>query len=281
MMLRRPKTINSQLAPSRLRWQGFPERFTLRLALSVLALLAVPAILGEKDLPAQTHAPQTTKPVQQQKAAARPAQPRGRAPAHARAASMQRQFVPESIAAPPPVPPAPIWPANQPPNQAKVSWGSRGLEVEASNSSLDQILRQVAANMGAKLQGLTQDQRIFGTYGPGPARDVLSKLLDGSGYNVLMIGGRDADGPLEVVLSVSPPASPQTAANNRNRSNSEDDEADPPLELPRPPPMETPFGNGDSGKPENSQQIMEDILDRQHKIDQQVQQQQDQQNHPQ
>jgi len=276
MMLRRPKTINSQLAPSRLRWQGFPERFTLRLALSVLALLVMPAILGEKDLPAQT-----TKPVQQQKAAARPAQPRGRAPAHARAASMQRQFVPESIAAPPPVPPAPIWPANQPPNQAKVSWDSRGLEVEASNSSLDQILRQVAANMGAKLQGLTQDQRIFGTYGPGPARDVLSKLLDGSGYNVLMIGGRDADRPLEVVLSVSPPASPQTAANNRNRSNSEDDEADPPLELPRPPPMETPFGSGDSGKPENSQQIMEDILDRQHKIDQQVQQQQDQQNHPQ
>ena len=268
--------MNSQLAPSRLRWRGFPERFTLRLALSVLALLVMPAILGEKDLPAQT-----TKPVQQQKAAARPAQPRGRAPAHARAASMQRQFVPESIAAPPPVPPAPIWPANQPPNQAKVSWDSRGLEVEASNSSLDQILRQVAANMGAKLQGLTQDQRIFGTYGPGPARDVLSKLLDGSGYNVLMIGGRDADRPLEVVLSVSPPASPQTAANNRNRSNSEDEEADPPPELPRPPPMETPFGNGDSGKPENSQQIMEDILDRQHKIDQQVQQQQDQQNHPQ
>lgn len=281
MMQPRSKTMNSQLAPSRLGRQGFPGTLTLRLALFVLALLVVPAILDGKNLPAQTHAPQATKPAQQQNAAAKPAQPRRRTAAHDRTVSMQRRPAPESIAAPPPAPPAPIWPANQPPNQAKVSWDSRGLEIEASNSSLDQILRQVAADTGAKLQGLTQDQRIFGTYGPGPSRDVVSKLLDGSGYNVLMIGGRNADGPLEVVLSVSPPASPQTAESNRNRSNSEDDDADPPPEPPRSPSMETPFGNGDSGKPENPQQIMEDILDRQHKIDQRVQQQQGQQNNPQ
>lgn len=280
MMQPRPKTMNPQPAPSRLRRQRFLERSVLGLALSVLALLAVPAIPGGKNLPAQTHAPQATKPAQQQKAAAKPAQPRRRAAAHARAASTERPPAPEAIAAPPPASPAPIWPANQPPNKAKVSWDSRGLEIETSNSSLAQILHQVAADTGAKLQGLTQDQRIFGTYGPGPARDVLSKLLDGSGYNVFMIGGRDADAPLEVVLSASPPASPQTVANNRNRSNSEDDEADPPPEPPRSPPMETPFGNGDSGKPETPRQIMQDILDRQQKIDQQTQKQ-DQQNNPQ
>ncbi|MGH9607040.1 MAG: hypothetical protein ACRD3N_15235 [Terracidiphilus sp.] len=254
---------------------------TIRLALSVLALLAVPAILGGKNLAAQTHAPQAAKPAPQQQAAAKPAQPRRRAAAHARAASIERRPAPESMAALPAAPPAPIWPANQPPNQAKVSWDSRGLEIEASNSSLDQILRQVAVDTGAKLQGLTRDRRIFGIYGPGPSRDVLSKLLDGSGYNVLMIGGRDADGPLEIVLSVSSPASLQRSGNNRNRSNSDDDEADPPPVPPRPPPMETPFGNGDAGKPENPQQIMEDILARQHKIDQVAQQQQDQQNNPQ
>ena len=32
------------------------------------------------------------------------------------------------------------------------------------------------------------DQRVFGTYGRGPARDVIAQLLDGSGYDVLMIG---------------------------------------------------------------------------------------------
>jgi hypothetical protein len=35
-----------------------------------------------------------------------------------------------------------------------VSWDSCGLEIEASNSSLNQILYQVAADAGAKLEGL-------------------------------------------------------------------------------------------------------------------------------
>jgi hypothetical protein len=273
--------MNPQRAPSRLRRHGFLETVVRGVALSVIALLAAPAILGGKNLPAQTQAPQSTKPAQQQKAVAKPAQPHSRAAAHARVASIEPRPAPEATAAPPLAAPAPILPANQPPNQAKVSWDSRGLEIEASNSSLDQILQQVAADTGAKLEGLTQDQRIFGTYGPGPARDVLSKLLDGSGYNVLMIGGRDADAPLEVVFFVSAPISPQTAANNRNGSNSENDDAAEPLEPEPPPrpPMKTPFGNGDSGSQETPQQIMQDVLGRQQKIDQQ--QQQGQQNNPQ
>jgi hypothetical protein len=185
VMRPRPKTINPQPAPSRPRRQGFLETLVLGLAPSVLALLAVPAILGGKNLPAQTHAPQVTKPAEQ-KAVAKSAQP--------------RQPAPEAIAAGPPDSPAPIWPANQPPNQARVSWDSRGLEIEASNSSHNQILHQVAADTGAKLEGLTQDQRVFGSYGPGPGSDVLWKLLDGSGYNVLMIGGRATDAPLKIVL---------------------------------------------------------------------------------
>jgi len=260
-MLRRSKTMNLQPAPSRLRRQGFPETLVLGLAPSVLALLVVSAILCGKNLSAQTHAPQGTKPAQEQN----PAQP-----AHPASEAMTVQ---------PPALPAPIWLASQP-NQARVSWDSRGLEIEAFNSSLNQILHQVAADTGAKLEGLTQDQRIFGSYGPGPWSDVLWKLLEGSGYNVLLVGGRDADPPLEIVLSASSPASPHAATNNLNRSNSEDDDADPPPEPPRPPPMKTPFGNGDSGSPETQQQIMHDILERQQKIDQQ-QQKRDQQNNPQ
>ena len=297
-------------------------------ALSVLALLAVPAIMGGKNLRAQNNAPQSTKPAQQQKTVAKPAKSRRRVSAHAPVTPIEQRPAPEVIAtpaaaqtAPPPTspaagapdppapaPPAPIWPANQPPNQAKVSWDSRGLEIDAFNSSLDQILQQVAADTGAKLEGLSgdqrsgdqlvddprvgdqsiqdqrvqdqsiRDQRIFGTYGPGPARDVLTKLLDGFGYNVLIVGGLNADAPLKVVFLASSPVGQQAAVNNQNRSNPEDDDADPPPEAQRAPPMETPFGNGDSGKPENPQQIMQDILDRQHKIDQQ---QQEQQNNPQ
>jgi hypothetical protein len=271
MMEPRPKTTNPPPAPSHLRRQAFLEALVRGLALSVLALLAVPAVLGGKNLPAQTSAPQSTMSTQLQKAVAKPALPHRRAAAHAHVASIEPRPASETIVALPPAPPAPIWPANQPPNQAKVSWDSRGLEIEASNSSLYQILHQVAADTGAKLEGLTQDQRIFGTYGPGPARDVLSKLLDGSGYNVLMIGGRDADAPLEVVFFANSSANQQTAANSPNRSNPEDDDAAEPLEPepPPPPPTKTPFGNGDSGSPETPQQIMQDILNRQQKIDQQ------------
>lgn len=249
----------------------------LGLGLSAFAFLVVPAILGGKNLAAQSGALQASKPAQQQHATVEHGQSRRPAAAHARAVWGRGRPVPEEMAAPPLAPPVPISPANQPPNQAKVSWDSHALEIEASNSSLDQILHQVAADTGAKLEGFTEDQRVFGTYGPGPAYDVLSKLLDGSGYNVLIIGRRDADAPLEVVLSVRTPAAPQTAAHNRNRSNPEDDDAAvPPPELPPSPPMQTPFGNGDSGSPESPEQIMQDILDRQHKIDQQ--QKQDRQN---
>ncbi|HEX4065053.1 MAG TPA: hypothetical protein VHZ09_03440 [Acidobacteriaceae bacterium] len=238
----------------------------------------MPAVLSGNDLPAQTYAPQATQRMQQPEASAEPDELRRGATAHG-AASMQSRPASEAIAAGPPAPPAPIWPAHQAPSEARVSWDSRGLEIEAHNSSLIQILRQVLGDTGVTFQGLAQDQHIFGTYGPGPPRDVLAELLDGSGYNVLILGGRDTHTPLEIVLSVDLPARLQTAANNRNGSKPEDDDADPPPESPHPPPMETPFGNGDSGKPETPQQIMQDILSRQRKIDQQ--QQEEQQNHPQ
>jgi hypothetical protein len=158
-----------------------------------------------------------------------------------------------------------------------VSWDSHGIEIEASNSSLDQILRQVAADTGAKLEGLIQDQRTFGIYGPGPVCDVLSKLLDGSGYNVLMTCSRDADTPLEIVLSARSPASPQTAANNQNRGNSAqlapEPQPDHPPEQPSLQPIQNPFSNGEP-PPQDSLQFMQEILERQQRIDQQPRQQQ-------
>jgi hypothetical protein len=270
--------MNHQPAPSRLR-QGFLETSVLGLAFSVLALLVVPPILGGKKLHAQTDAPQATKQARQQKTAAKPNQTRRHATTPA--ASTQQEHAPEAIAAPPPGLAIPITPANQPPNPARVSWDSRGLEIEASNSSLNQILHQVAADTGAKLEGLSQDQRVFGSYGPGPGSEVLSKLLEGSGYNLLIIGRHDTDAPVEIVLSARSPVSPQIAANNQNRSNSKNDEAgsqlkpEPQSESSGPQPIQNPFGNG--GPPRDQLQFMQEILQRQQQIDQQ----QDQQNHPQ
>lgn len=93
-----------------------------------------------------------------------------------------------SLPVTPPAPVLPLWPVNEKANPASVRWDSRGLRIEAENSSLDQILRDVATATGAKVEGLSTDQRIFGDYGPGPARDVLSQLFEGSGYNLVLIG---------------------------------------------------------------------------------------------
>src|SRR5580692_5045646 len=101
----------------------------------------------------------------------------------------------------PPAPDPPKWPLNDAPSPASVKWDSHGLQVDAPNSSLRQILDDVATTTGAKVEGLGPDERVFGDYGPGPARDVLSQILNGSTYNVLMLGDEGQGTPREIILS--------------------------------------------------------------------------------
>ncbi len=134
--------------------------------------------------------------------------------------------VPAPQVVPPPapaLPPAPNWPANDLPGAASVVYDSRGLLIVASNSSLAQILKDVSTDTGAKVEGMGADQRVFGTYGPGPARDVLSQLLDGSGYNILMIGDRGQGTPRRIVLSPQAGGGTQSAAKNTAARPTNDD----------------------------------------------------------
>lgn len=228
---------------------------------SVLALVVLPALLAGANTSAQVPDPQAARAEQRQNTA--------------------EKHVPEATSAQPPVSPASNGLAQRPPGQAKVTWDGRGLEIEASNSSLDQILRQVAAATGARLEGLAQDQRIFGKYGPGPGCDVLSKLLEGSGYNVLMVASHDTDAPLVISLSVRLPATPETT-HRQNVNTPEQGEVGKPLEPdPRPDDVavtpgtqkaQNPFGNGQPAR--DPLQFMDEILHRQQKIDQQTNPQQ-------
>jgi hypothetical protein len=112
-------------------------------------------------------------------------------------------------------------------------WDSHGLKIDATNSSLEQILTDVSAETGAKVEGLDNDQRIFGTFGPGATRDVLRQLLEGSGYNFLMIGDQGQGTPREIVLSARSTSIPQQGA--KPPSPSEDDEVDEQPQQPQPP----------------------------------------------
>jgi hypothetical protein len=141
-----------------------------------------------------------------------------------RAAALAQPPTPQ--AAPPavvPAPEVPAWPVNEKPVPATVTWDSHGLRIEAANSSLVQILEDVSTATGTKVEGFDADQRIFGVYGPGSARDVLSQLLQGSGYNILLLGDQGQGTPRKIVLSSRHTGSTQSAANAAPANASDED----------------------------------------------------------
>jgi hypothetical protein len=86
------------------------------------------------------------------------------------------------------------------------------LTVNANNSDLSQILEKLADISGMTVDGLGKSSRVFGFYGPGYPRDVLSALLAGSGYNFVMIGGTADGAPRELLLSTRNDSSPPATA---------------------------------------------------------------------
>jgi hypothetical protein len=182
------------------------------------------------------------------------------------------------------VPCIPNWPANHKPAEASVVWDSHGLFVQAFNSSLDQILNDISLKTGAKVEGLGADERIFGTYGPGPARDVLTELLDGSGYNILLVGDLGQGTPRRIVLSGRPvPAHASGNANpgatNNNDAENEQEGEQPEVNPAAQAPMPQPAQNSVPAVPTRTpQQLMEE---RQQQLQRMQQMPQQQQNNPQ
>lgn len=98
-------------------------------------------------------------------------------------------------------PPPPLTALQQPPHRARVQLDDSGLLIQADNSSLVQILREVANASGMKIDGLNQDERVFGSFGPGNAQEVLIRLLEGTSYNLLMVGDTEKGTPRQMVLT--------------------------------------------------------------------------------
>jgi hypothetical protein len=200
-------------------------------------------------------------------AAHKPAHPRKRPGA-------THQSSPTAQAAPPVAPPAPKppdWPANNHPASASVVWDSHGLRIDAENSSLAQILKDVSTATGAKVQGFSSDERVFGSYGPGKARDVLSQLLDGSAYNMIMVGDQEKGAPLQIVLSLRHAGAQPVVANSNAASSDEDADVDEQPQPQTPPPQPVvPLrpGFGPGAPPRTPQQIMQELQQRQQQLQQ-------------
>ena len=121
-------------------------------------------------------------------------------------------------ATPVPAAAAPVSASAQAAKRARVTWAGGVLTIEAENSSLNGILRDVSQQTGMKITGGVADERVYGTYGPGPAEMVLGTLLTGTGSNVLLKENTPAR-PMELVLTPRQggptPAGPSTYARER------------------------------------------------------------------
>lgn len=111
-------------------------------------------------------------------------------------------------------------------HRAQIVYAQGQLQVVADNSSLNQILRDIAQQTGMKITGGVIDQRVFGKYGPGAPAEILAILLDGTGSNMLLRES-PTHAPLELILTPrnGGPTPPSPSA------SSFDDQAPPSNEL--------------------------------------------------
>ena len=108
-------------------------------------------------------------------------------------------------------------PAHSPSHRAEVSFANGQLTVQAHNTSLNQLIRDIARQTGMRVSGSVAEDRVFGSYGPADPSRVLALLLDGTGSNLLIVQN-EADRPTELILTprtgAATPPNPNAAAEN-------------------------------------------------------------------
>jgi hypothetical protein len=190
----------------------------------------------------------------------------------------------QAPAKPEPVAPSP---AQQPPaaleqitlqqmpaSPAQVLYANRQLTITAENSTMSDILRQVK-----KLTGATMDfpqnasERVVGQFGPGPAREVLASLLDGTNFNYVLLGSlTNPSGVDRVIVTVKPsgPENINPAPQNHAQDASEQeglgtsdsdqqDQSDSPPEEQQQPPSSDDDQNSSQGAIKTPQQLLQEL----------------------
>jgi hypothetical protein len=154
-------------------------------------------------------------------------------PAPAKPALAQPAPVSEPQSASPVSPVAPSL-LQQPAGEAQILFSGDTLSIRADNSSLSAILQQVAGKSGMQIEGLSGDERVFGTFGPGAPRDVLADLLNGTAYNVVLLGDLSNGAPRQLILTptthggVAPPPPARTTTTDEAANEPEAAEVPPP-----------------------------------------------------
>jgi hypothetical protein len=118
------------------------------------------------------------------------------------------------------LPPPPVGPLSQipmdqiPPAPPHVSYQYGLLTIVAQNSTLAAILVDVRKLTGASIDvPENATERVVTRLGPGPVRDVLASLLNGTKFNYVMIGSPKDPAALSALLLSAKPADGGTTPN--------------------------------------------------------------------
>jgi hypothetical protein len=136
----------------------------------------------------------------------------------------RKAAVPETTVevVPAPPPPPPPRPEQMPPVAPQVTYQNGKLTIIARNSTLGDILRAVHTKTGANIEVPgSAPERVVGMFGPGPSRDVMATLLNGSHFNYVMLGSATNPNQLERLILTAKtgggetPPTPQPVAQNQ------------------------------------------------------------------
>ena len=122
-------------------------------------------------------------------------------------------------APPPPLPSGPTGPVQQIPLDSiaavapQVTYQNDELTIVAPNSTLADILRAVKKATGAEIEVPAAPERVVTRLGPGPARDVVADLLNGSRFNYVLLGAADNLSALSRVVLVAKTGSQEITPN--------------------------------------------------------------------
>ena len=83
-----------------------------------------------------------------------------------------------------------------------VTYENDQLTIVAPNSTLADILRAVHKQTGAEIEIPSAPERVVTNLGPGPARDVVAELLNGSRFNYILLGSPGNDAALTRIVLV-------------------------------------------------------------------------------
>ena len=246
-----------------------------RVRLVLVSILFVLLTLNRARAAQQSSAPQAST----QKSSAQQTEPRKRA------AKTVKKAAPEPPPPPAPPPPPPTL-AQLPALPPQVRYSHGQLTIVAENSTLSDILRAVRTQTGADVEvPPNATERVVAHLGPGPARDVLAALLNGTHFNYVMLGSPAHPDSVDRLILTSksggvPDVSPSTPAAQNTNQSQVDEQGVQGVDISEQP-VDDPGDNSANAEPQqpqpNAQQVKtpEQLL-RELQLQQQQQQQQQQ-----